>query len=52
MHRNNKCNAQARRYASKHGNRQLENADLLVRQEAATEQAQLNNLCKAVNILI
>ena len=51
LRRNNKCNAQARRHASKHGNRLSENADLLVRQEAAMEQALLNNLGKAVNIL-
>ena len=48
---NNKCNSQARRHASKHGDRPSENADLQVRREAATEQALLNNLGKAVNIL-
>ena len=48
---NNECNTQARRHASKHGNRPSENADLQVRQEAATEQARFNNLGKAVNIL-
>ena len=51
LRRNNECNAQARRHASKHGDRPSENADWRVRQEAATEQARLNNLGKAVNIL-
>ena len=48
---NNECNTQARRHAAKHGDRLLEDAELRVRQEAATEQVLLNNLGKAVNIL-
>ena len=51
LRRNNECNAQARRHASKHSYRPSENADWLVCQEAATEQVLLNNLGKAVNIL-
>ena len=51
LRRNKKCNAQAKRHAAKHGDRPSEHQGLRVRQEAATEQAQLNNLGKAVNIL-